>query len=726
MLLMSDDSVVLKQIEATHVPDGREVDTIALLKIVEDILNLATPTPTPGSIVGAAALAEDEDKTIHPSQFTNNLESLSFTIDRISCELACKCMGSSDVHGTAIGVLQLLTSHSWNAKLVLSLAAFALNYGEFWLLAQIYTSNPLARSMAILKKLPELLAHSGHLKPRLDSLNNLIRTMLGATKCINEFNQLPSAYISYDEPAFVSFKNSLPVAVYWIIRGIIVCASQIISLTSMGHEYMTTETWDLSTLAHKIRNIQEHLENQLKRCYELIEEKTDLENYEMLRNLFLTPHSDNMKVLRALIYRKDDILPLYDGSTKGRVNLEVLRRKNVLLLISGLDIQDELGILEQIYNESRQHMTNHYDIVWIPIVDPAAMGRTTSDPAALVRRPRTDTVSDPRVMVRTDTVPEQLEVLFDTLKEDMPWYTVHHPSLIDKAVVRFIRNDWHFKNKPILVVLDPLGRVANPNAIHMMWIWGLNAFPFATAREEALWRDEAWRLELLIDGIDSTVINWIKDGKYIFLYGGDDIEWIRKFTAEARKVAQAERVPLEMLYVGRSGKRDNVRKIADMVAAEKLSHSWQDQTMVWFFWIRLESMLFSKIQQGKADEHDTMTQEIKKLLSFDKMGGWAVLSNGSKVLINGQWAPVLATLTEYDLWRHRIAESGFDNAITDHHRKIHEAERPCSRFEFPSTAGRIPADLKCPECRRGMEKYITFLCCHDEPALGALMGPLIN
>lgn len=40
----SDDSVVVKQILATHSPDGRDIDTMPLLKLVEDILQRATPT----------------------------------------------------------------------------------------------------------------------------------------------------------------------------------------------------------------------------------------------------------------------------------------------------------------------------------------------------------------------------------------------------------------------------------------------------------------------------------------------------------------------------------------------------------------------------------------------------------------------------------------------------------------------------------------------------------
>lgn len=49
------------------------------------------------------------------------------------------------------------------------------------------------------------------------------------------------------------------------------------------------------------------------------EKKMDSEAYEMLCELFRMPHIDNMRVLKALIYSRDDILPLYDGYSKKRV-----------------------------------------------------------------------------------------------------------------------------------------------------------------------------------------------------------------------------------------------------------------------------------------------------------------------------------------------------------------------------------------------------------------------
>ncbi|MFS7956341.1 putative sieve element occlusion [Helianthus anomalus] len=238
----------------------------------------------------------------------------------------------------------------------------------------------------------------------------------------------------------------------------------------------------------------------------------------------------------------------------------------------------------------------------------------------------------------------------------------------------------------------------------MMWIWGSTAFPFTTAREEALWRDETWRLELLVSGMDPTILNWVSEGKYIFLYGGDDIEWIRKFTNNARAMATAARIPLEMAAIA-------------TINVEKLSYCWQDTSLIWYFWTRLESMLFSKIQLKRADDQDPIMLQIKKLLSYDKDGSWALLCRGSQILTSGHGSTMLQTPIDFDLWKEHIPSRGFDLSFKDYHDKLHVAANNCCRFEFPIAAGRIPEGMRCPECHRLMEKYIAFLCCHDQTGL---------
>ena len=44
MFATSDDSTMLKQIQGTHAPDGRDVDVRPILDIIEDVFRRATPT----------------------------------------------------------------------------------------------------------------------------------------------------------------------------------------------------------------------------------------------------------------------------------------------------------------------------------------------------------------------------------------------------------------------------------------------------------------------------------------------------------------------------------------------------------------------------------------------------------------------------------------------------------------------------------------------------------
>lgn len=199
------------------------------------------------------------------------------------------------------------------------------------------------------------------------------------------------------------------------------------------------------------------------------------------------------------------------------------------------------------------------------------------------------------------------------------------------------------------------------------------------------------------------------------MYGGADIDWIRKFTTSARQVAAAARIPLEMVYVGKSGKKDLVRQTMTTIKEENLSHCWDDLAMVWFFWTRIESMFFSKIQLGKVDDHDLAMQGIKKVLSYDKSAdGCAILAHGSDLVVHGHKITILPTLMEYDIWKDHVPSKGYDLAFKDHHDRLHDLTRPCCRFEFPTVASRIPDRLKCPECERSMDKLLTFNCCHDD------------
>ncbi|KAF7142739.1 hypothetical protein RHSIM_Rhsim05G0212300 [Rhododendron simsii] len=542
---------MMKQIMATHTPDGREFDVKPLLHVVENVMHHANPI-IPGIFLATTQVQALDRKALQ-SGFSDMLQLLAYPINRIACEV------------------------------VIALAAFAVNYGKFWLVVQFSPTNLLAYSVALLKQLPVILEQADPLEPPdileqadpLEALTNLIKAMLDMTKCIVEFKELPSLYITPETPALATATAHIPTAVYWTIRSIVACASQIMSLIDMGHEYIesTTEAWELSSLADMVSNIHSHLKKQLALCYQHIGEKRVAENekrqaeaYQTLVRIVSMSHIDNMTMLKCLINDKKDQLPLWDAHSERQVSLDVLRRKNVLLFISEPDLSydKDLFILDRMYTESRQHPSrpeSQYEIVWLPAVD---------------------------------------TLWFTTRRFKMPWYSVNDPSFLNPPVIKYIKEVWHYNKTPLLVALDPQGNVVNTNAIHMMRIWGNLAFPFTTAREDGLWREATWKIELLADSIEPLISTWISEGKYICLYGGEDTEWIRKFTKTAKAVAQAARIPLEMLYVGKSYPGEKVRKNNTTIVAENLSHILPNLNLIWFFWVRLESMWHSKTKHGNA------------------------------------------------------------------------------------------------------------------------------
>ena len=171
----------------------------------------------------------------------------------------------------------------------------------------------------------------------------------------------------------------------------------------------------------------------------------------------------------------------------------MLRKKTVLLLISDLEIAPEdIELLDHMYRESRSKPENQFEIVWLPIVD-----------------------IDPK-SAAWDTIHQQR---FEALQQSMSWYTVHHPSILEPAVIKYIREVWHFSKRIIIVALDPQGKLASPNALHMIRIWGTLAFPFTKEQEEALWKEQSWRLELIIDGLDEGIITeWVQISSLTILF----------------------------------------------------------------------------------------------------------------------------------------------------------------------------------------------------------------
>jgi len=147
-------------------------------------------------------------------------------------------MGGGDAHATAIGILGMLSSYSWDAKVVIALAAFAANLGEFWLVAQLYATNRLAKTVALLKHIHETLNQVDDLGPKFEAVNHLLKAMLDVADCIVEFHELPDQYIDHEAPETLTASTLIPSAVYWTIRSIVACASHIFGIIGLGQGYI--------------------------------------------------------------------------------------------------------------------------------------------------------------------------------------------------------------------------------------------------------------------------------------------------------------------------------------------------------------------------------------------------------------------------------------------------------------------------------------------------------
>ena len=197
------------------------------------------------------------------------------------------------------------------------------------------------------------------------------------------------------------------------------------------------------------------------------------------------------------------------------------------------------------------------------------------------------------------------------------------------------------------------------------------------------------------------------------MYGGDDIDWIRRFTTTAQVVACAAKIHLEMLYVGKSNPTKKIEKIIKIIEVEKLSHVLQDPTLIWYLWSRIESMWHSKVQHGKSVEKDEIMKEIMMMLYFDGSDqGWAVIFEGQKDMAKAKGEMFLKSLYEFDEWSHDIEEKGFLPALNGYFKKLYTPHH-CHRFTVPGATGSVEDKVVCAECGRPMEKSTTYTCCTD-------------
>ena len=152
-------------------------------------------------------------------------------------QLMCTYVQGKDANMTTMDILDIVQHYDWDEKVVLTLGAFAIKDGEFWLVAQQYTTNPLARAVGLLKQLQEILERAGtSLKPKFDAYDNLVRAIFKLTKTIVHLQEIHNDPHLSPEIKATAATAQIPTAVYWTIRGIVVAASQLLGITGSEPE----------------------------------------------------------------------------------------------------------------------------------------------------------------------------------------------------------------------------------------------------------------------------------------------------------------------------------------------------------------------------------------------------------------------------------------------------------------------------------------------------------
>ncbi|XVF41540.1 hypothetical protein PTKIN_Ptkin01aG0287500 [Pterospermum kingtungense] len=652
LLTHNDNSTfqTLQQLELKH-----------LVKLIQSIFqNAAAAGATTSNINEGVEQSDNLNGLIESFQNSSVMRQVLSDICSVSCEISCNMSAAgNNVHGTTMEVLLRLKNYSWNAKVVLAMAAFASSIGELLVLLKHRNTDPIAKSVDILK----LCRHSTTTTALdLTRLQGLFKAMEDVVNTNLAFMDASISNIRRDSASMREATSSFPAATYKIL-GIVLQTASILSKS------VAMYLGELERLKDEVSSINIFLEQKLTLC-------------RSEAALAVTP---------ARPYQYHEVPEVRIGISEVIEKImhymrtqapEQMRNKHALFLIADLDISiKEIKALYSLYQRNGQK----YEIVWLPIVDLSASDYNKDR--------------------------------FLELKQMMKW-TVVEPSIIESQVIGFIKKEWRFIKNPIAVSVTPGGQLTSQNALTMLWTWGNEAFPFTYEKEQALWKDKVddqngWTLNLLLDDLVQVqdLRSWTESLTFVCLFGGGDLSWIQRFIEKVRNATREAGVTLKLVYVGN-------RKGQTLATLSELSediHVIESESQ-WRFWSRLESILYAKIRYGKAMtayKTDRVMQEALKAVGYGGRGeAWATFSMGSGAMVTTKGDTALTIMSSYENWRRDKAGVYFLDALRRYKEIISMDVHDCINIPLPVT-GEIPGMMICPECSKVMEMFYTYRCCPE-------------
>ncbi|XP_004150405.2 protein SIEVE ELEMENT OCCLUSION B [Cucumis sativus] len=645
------DDVVTNHIYTKHREDDRiRIDIDSYILLVESIIITADRITDSVSRVIEGRIAFSGDA------YSASLNLPLCTLHRISTELGCKAAGVEKAHETTMEILNILTTYPWEAKAILSLAAFAMDYGDLWHLNHYFKTDPLAKTLATIKQVPELKKHLDTPKYRQLFLSPkcLIYGCMKAIKYMKEIKDF-SKYDMKEITELSSAIRQIPLFTYWVIHIIVAARTEISSCLTRTQGQSQKY---LNELTEKMSSILSILETNLQT---IRQQQEEINLYK-----WLVDHIDNFPtelhlVVSKLLEGKNEATPFIDGTTKRKVNIEnALRRKKLVLVISGLNISEEdMKALHSVYDELGRE--DKYKIVWIPIINP-------NEPYEENRR------------------------RYEYVISKMPWYIVQFTTKI--AGWRFLEENWQLRDDPLVVVLDSTSKVEFTNAIHLIRVWGSEVVPFSNRKIDIL-LEKTWPESTILKFTDHPrVHNWINQEKNIIFYGGKDPNWIQQFE---EKVIDIKTDP----WIRSKGITFEIVRIIRDDDPKLMSRFWITQ---WGFFI-----VKSQIKGSSASE---TTEDILRLISYENENGWGILAVGSEPVLVGRGNLILAVLQDFNKWKQILNIKSFPDSFRDYFNELALKTHQCDRVVLPGFSGWIPMVVNCPECPRFMDTGISFKCCH--------------
>ncbi|KAK7391686.1 hypothetical protein VNO78_20105 [Psophocarpus tetragonolobus] len=459
------DSEILEKVYLTHLHDDYKCDVEILFEIVS-------------SVILKTRLAENKaSQTVFRPDFR--------TMKLISIQMITTPRGERYVHQTTMSILQQLRSYSWDAKALVTLAAFALEYGNLLYLRDVATpDNQLTNS---LKQLNQVQSRS-------DPATKLVGLVMDVLRDIQEWARLSTLdYDIVEVPSLTDAQQEVPVVVYWIIASLVAASSNLVGLSD----------YTLSDFQGRLSSAAIRFKGHLTLS---CEQKVRVDEYSKRKKDISKP-KDIVEFLKLLIQYDGYKVKIYDGSTKNRIDIEVFNQKYVLLFISSLDrIEDEISLLNSIYDRLKEnpneiikdYKKEDFKIFWIPIVS---------------------------------LWDDKQKLKFNALKDTIKWYAVEF--LTELPDTDLLKEKFNFFGKPIIPVLTPVADTLNEDAMDLIFQWGIDAFPFRKIDGDELTLKWKWFWDAAKKA--NLGIQQVNGDRYIFIYGGADKNWVQDFAVAVEK-----------------------------------------------------------------------------------------------------------------------------------------------------------------------------------------------